>query len=725
MAWLSVGIANDDLCDKLVQHGVLRDNNIETAFRIVDRGDFVHDEDRLLAYLDRPYKRGPLHLSAPHMYVTVLEALNLQPGQAFLNVGSGSGYLNCLASFLLGPSGISHGVEIQPTLVVHSRKCIADWQAKCEAANHNMLFEDNENDGNSSSRKKSATNISVSEGNCFDIDIAFSKNTCLYDRIYIGAACPDQKKDFFYSLLADNGTIVIPIMEKNEMICVKKLGGKVFSQKHVSHVHFAPLLEVPMNASFYARSSENAENVSPDVASAQEDISSSGDGEIIFHTSIPLFQHTPNVASGSVSSNNSIRNSRSPSKVKLPPLVWEPIKTRHLQFPQSFRSVVKLILLSCRDVPIQEGMVTKGQRKTYAASICGRLPVVIWFQILSFASRDWFSPSKSAVELLQIELMAERRLRTLAEEKLALAMGGKRAAERERDILRVVVARLGQYHHTSNALSTFISVEEEEEDEEEVEEDEENVDAMDEEHADGEEEEEEEGVEDDFHDIHSVVQEDDDAFHEVVLDPEEDEASIELPTHVTEVEMIGEGSDDRNSILLDDHQDEDDEDITDHDDRDALLVVDLSCISDHEDIDSESQFGLEEKSIDLEPVEEFPSVSLPTTDDKPCVVDGNFKNDRMESEASTSSRDSAGSFDSTTTCESSASNDSHVFHLEDDTGEASKPTNIIIQCMGSSNDVDNGMHSTVYHSHEKRNLTRSSRLSPSSLSSSLDSNSND
>ena len=46
MAWLSVGIANDDLCDKLVQHGVLRDNNIETAFRIVDRGDFVHDEDR-------------------------------------------------------------------------------------------------------------------------------------------------------------------------------------------------------------------------------------------------------------------------------------------------------------------------------------------------------------------------------------------------------------------------------------------------------------------------------------------------------------------------------------------------------------------------------------------------------------------------------------------------------------------------------------------------------
>lgn len=285
------------------------------------------------------------------------------------------------------------------------------------------------------------------------------------------------------------------------------------------------------------------------------------------------------------------------------------------------------------------------------------------------------------------------------------------------------MARLGQYHHTSNALSTFISVEEEE-DEEEVEEDEENVDAMDEEHADGEEE-EEEGVEDDFHDIHSVVQEDDDAFHEVVLDSEEYEASIELPAHVTEVEMIDEGSDDRNSILLDDHQDEDDEDIADHDDHDALLVVDLSCISDHEDIDSESQFGLEEKSIDLEPVEEFPSVSLPTTDDKPCVVDGNFKNDRMESEASTSSRDSARSFDSTTTCESSASNDSHVFHLEDDTGEASKSTNIIIQCMGSSNDVDNGMHSTVYHSHEKRNLTRSSRLSPSSLSSSLDSSSND
>lgn len=47
MAWLSIGDTNDDLCDKLVGHGVLRLGAILNAFRVTDRGDFVQQDCRL------------------------------------------------------------------------------------------------------------------------------------------------------------------------------------------------------------------------------------------------------------------------------------------------------------------------------------------------------------------------------------------------------------------------------------------------------------------------------------------------------------------------------------------------------------------------------------------------------------------------------------------------------------------------------------------------------
>jgi hypothetical protein len=46
MAWLSVGISNEDLCAKMVENGVLREGALLDAFRFTDRGDFVEEEDR-------------------------------------------------------------------------------------------------------------------------------------------------------------------------------------------------------------------------------------------------------------------------------------------------------------------------------------------------------------------------------------------------------------------------------------------------------------------------------------------------------------------------------------------------------------------------------------------------------------------------------------------------------------------------------------------------------
>ena len=46
MAYLSQGANNEDLVDKLIFNGVLKDESLIKAFRLTDRGDFVHQDQR-------------------------------------------------------------------------------------------------------------------------------------------------------------------------------------------------------------------------------------------------------------------------------------------------------------------------------------------------------------------------------------------------------------------------------------------------------------------------------------------------------------------------------------------------------------------------------------------------------------------------------------------------------------------------------------------------------
>jgi protein-L-isoaspartate O-methyltransferase len=92
----------------------------ERALRLVPRGLYLScvPQERAYANEEVTLVDGGPPVEPPHIDILILQKLRLAPGQRFLEVGCGSGYLTQLAAYLVGPGGAATGVDSSKEAVV-------------------------------------------------------------------------------------------------------------------------------------------------------------------------------------------------------------------------------------------------------------------------------------------------------------------------------------------------------------------------------------------------------------------------------------------------------------------------------------------------------------------------------------------------------------------------------------------------------------------------------
>uniref|UniRef100_A0A8C0PH28 Protein-L-isoaspartate (D-aspartate) O-methyltransferase domain containing 2 n=1 Tax=Canis lupus familiaris TaxID=9615 RepID=A0A8C0PH28_CANLF len=217
---VSAGEDNDELIDNLKEAQYIRTELVEQAFRAIDRADYYLEEFKENAYKDLAWKHGNIHLSAPCIYSEVMEALDLQPGLSFLNLGSGTGYLSSMVGLILGPFGVNHGVELHSDVIEYARQKL-DFFIRTSDSFDKFDF----------------CEPSFVTGNCLEI----SPDCSQYDRVYCGAGVQKEHEEYMKSLLKVGGILVMPLEEK--LTKITRTGPSAWETKKILAVSFAPLIQ--------------------------------------------------------------------------------------------------------------------------------------------------------------------------------------------------------------------------------------------------------------------------------------------------------------------------------------------------------------------------------------------------------------------------------------------------------------------------------------------------
>ncbi|MCI4374307.1 hypothetical protein PGIGA_G00004790 [Pangasianodon gigas] len=217
---VSAGEDNDDLIDNLKDAQYIRTDKVEQAFRAIDRGDYYLDGYKENAYKDLAWKHGNIHLSAPCIYSEVMEALKLQQGLSFLNLGSGTGYLSTMVGLIIGPFGVNHGVELHKDVVEYAKDKLEDFIKNSDSFDKFEFCEPH-----------------FVVGNCLEI----SSDSHQYDRIYCGAGVQKDHENYMKVMLKVGGILVMPI--EDQLTQITRTGQSSWESKNILAVSFAPLVQ--------------------------------------------------------------------------------------------------------------------------------------------------------------------------------------------------------------------------------------------------------------------------------------------------------------------------------------------------------------------------------------------------------------------------------------------------------------------------------------------------
>jgi len=120
---------NEQLINRLINTSVLKTPAIISAFRAIDRADFILPHYQGEAYGDYPLGIGyKATISQPTTVALMLELLQPKMGNKVLDVGSGSGWTTALLAQLVGENGRVFGVEIISELVKFGKENVKKYQ---------------------------------------------------------------------------------------------------------------------------------------------------------------------------------------------------------------------------------------------------------------------------------------------------------------------------------------------------------------------------------------------------------------------------------------------------------------------------------------------------------------------------------------------------------------------------------------------------------------------
>ncbi len=118
--------ARASLCREAARHVGVRGPLLDAVLR-VRRERFVLPDDIGQSACDMPLaldRHGDASVSAPHSYLLCYQILGLSPGEALLELGSGTGYGAALAADVVGPGGWVDTIEIDRPLCERARRLL-------------------------------------------------------------------------------------------------------------------------------------------------------------------------------------------------------------------------------------------------------------------------------------------------------------------------------------------------------------------------------------------------------------------------------------------------------------------------------------------------------------------------------------------------------------------------------------------------------------------------